>query len=182
MSAPMIRSTTVIAVKRDAHTAMAGDGQVTMGDAIVKSSTQKVRKIYNDSILIGFAGATADALTLLQHFENKLHTYSGDMPRAAVELAKEWRTEKMLRRLEALMLCANTSQILLVSGTGDVIEPDDGIVAIGSGGNFATAAALALKEHSSFDAAKIATVSLQIAARICVYTNSHVTMEEIHGE
>lgn len=177
----MIRSTTVVAVKRASDIAMAGDGQVTMGNAIVKSTTQKVRKIHNGSILVGFAGATADALTLLQHFESHLNRYSGDMTRAAVELAKEWRTEKMLRRLEALMICANAESILLLSGTGDVIEPDDNIVAIGSGGNFATAAALALKEHSELSAAEIAYKSLEIAAKICVYTNTHITMEELHG-
>lgn len=177
----MIRSTTVIAVKRGNEIAMAGDGQVTMGNAIVKSSTQKVRKIHNGRILVGFAGATADALTLLQYFENNLNRYSGDMTRAAVELAKEWRTEKMLRRLEALMICANTESILLLSGTGDVIEPDDDIVAVGSGGNFATAAALALKEHSELVAAEIARKSLEIAAKICIYTNAHITMEELHG-
>lgn len=176
----MIRSTTVIAVKRGGTVAMAGDGQVTMGDAIVKSSTQKVRKIYNGKILVGFAGATADALTLLQHFEDHLNRYSGDMTRAAVELAKEWRTEKMLRRLEALMICADHTHLLLVSGTGDVIEPDDDIVAIGSGGNFATAAALALKEHSELNATEIATTALQIAAKICVYTNAHITLEELN--
>lgn len=176
----MIRSTTVIAVKRGGTVAMAGDGQVTMGDAIVKSSTQKVRKIYNGKILVGFAGATADALTLLQHFEDHLNRYSGDMTRAAVELAKEWRTEKMLRRLEALMICADQTHLLLVSGTGDVIEPDDDIVAIGSGGNFATAAALALKEHSELNATEIATTALQIAAKICVYTNDHITLEELN--
>ena len=176
------RSTTVIVVKRGKHIAMAGDGQVTMGETVVKASTHKVRKIYHENILVGFAGATADALTLLQYFENNLNKYSGDMPRAAVELAKEWRTEKILRRLEALMVCADRSNILLLSGTGDVIEPDDDVIAIGSGGNFANAAALALKDNTKLSAADIAVKSLQIAAKICIYTNNHITMEELHEE
>ena len=177
----IIRSTTVLAVKIKDSIAMAGDGQVTMGNSIVKSSTEKVRKIYHGNVLVGFAGATADALTLLQHFENNLNKYSGDMPRAAVELAKEWRTEKVLRRLEALMICANKEKILLLSGSGDVIEPDDGIVAVGSGGDYARSAALALKQHTAISAPEIARTALEIAAKICVYTNSSITLEELNA-
>lgn len=174
-----MRSTTVIAVRRDNRIALAGDGQVTLGDAILKEHAQKVRRIYNDKILVGFAGATADALTLFERFEAKLNQFSGDLTRSAVELAKEWRTERSLRRLEALMLCADVSKILLLSGNGDVIEPDEGVLAIGSGGNYAYAAALSLLTHTKLSAVAIVTEAMKIAARICVYTNQNIIVEEI---
>ncbi len=174
-----IRSTTIIAVRRDGKVAMAGDGQVTMGATVMKSNARKVRTIYDGRILTGFAGATADAFTLLEHFEAKVKEYSGDITRASVELAKDWRTDKMLRRLEALLLVANKDKILLLSGTGDVIEPAEDAIAIGSGGPYAYAAALAFLDSSSLSAAEIAKRSLNIAGGICIYTNDRVMVEEL---
>lgn len=173
------RSTTVLAVMKDGRVAMAGDGQVTMGDTVMKGNARKVRKIYDGRILVGFAGATADAFTLFDRFEAKIKEYAGDLTRAAVELAKEWRTDRMLRRLEALLLVANASQLLLISGNGDVIEPEQGVIAIGSGGNYAQAAALAYLDASDLDAVDIAKRALAIAGQICIYTNQSVVVEEL---
>ncbi len=175
----MIRSTTIISVRQNGQVAMAGDGQVTLGATVLKHNTRKVRKIYNNKILTGFAGATADAFTLFEKFEAKLEQYNGNLTRAAVELAKDWRTDRILRRLEALLAVADKDHSLIISGTGDVIEPENGIVAIGSGGPFAQAAATALKTHSTLDARGIVTESMKIAADICIYTNSEIIIEEI---
>jgi ATP-dependent HslUV protease subunit HslV len=159
---------------------MAGDGQVSLGDTVVKQSARKVRRLgKNRSILAGFAGSTADALTLLEKFEQMLEKYSNNLVRAAVELAKEWRTDRMLRRLEALLIVADLEKTLLLSGTGDVVEPDDGIIAIGSGGNYALAAARALLQHTALDAAEVARIAMSIAADICVYTNKDLVVEEL---
>lgn len=174
-----IRSTTVIAVKKDGKMAMAGDGQVTMGNTVMKGNARKVRRMYDGKVLTGFAGATADAFNLFDKFEMKLKEYSGDITRAAVELAKIWRTDKALRQLEALLLVANEEKILLISGTGDVIEPENDVLAIGSGGNYAYAAALAYLESSELTAREIAEKSLKIAGDICIYTNGNVIVEEI---
>ena len=174
-----MKSTTIIAVRINGEVAIAGDGQVTLNDSVMKEQARKVRRIYNERILVGFAGATADALTLFERFGNKLNQHSGDMTRSAVELAKEWRTDRALRRLEAYLLCANQQQILLISGTGDVIEPDEGVLAIGSGGNYAYAAALALMEHNKLSASEVALKAMRIAARICIYTNDNIVLEEI---
>lgn len=171
--------TTVIAVKKNGHTAMAADGQVSFGNTILKSNASKVRRIYQGKVLAGFAGATADAFALLEKFEGKLNTYGGNLLRASVELAKDWRTDKYLRRLEALMVVADKEYLLLLTGNGDVVEPEDGLIAIGSGGNYALAAARALLRHTSFSAREIAVESLKIAAEICVFTNSHISIEEI---
>ncbi len=179
MSLPKVRSTTVIAVKKDGHVAMAGDGQVTMGETVMKGNARKVRRIYNGKVLTGFAGATADAFNLFDKFEAKLGEYNGDITRAAVELAKMWRTDKALRNLEALLLVANQEKILLISGNGDVIEPENDILAIGSGGNYAYAAALAYTEATDLSAREIAEKSLKIAGNICIYTNGHITVEEL---
>ncbi len=171
--------TTVIAVKKDMQVAMAGDGQVTMGNTVMKGNARKIRKIYDGKILVGFAGATADAFTLFERFEGKIKEYSGDITRGAVELAKEWRTDRMLRRLEALLLVADKDRIYLISGTGDIIEPEEGIIAIGSGGNYAYAAAIAFMQAADMSAREIAEKSLEIAGRICIYTNSEIMVEEI---
>ena len=179
MSLPKFRSTTVIAVKKDGKVAMAGDGQVTMGETVMKGNARKVRRIYDGKVLTGFAGATADAFNLFDKFEAKLKEYNGDITRAAVELAKIWRTDKALRNLEALLLVANADKILLISGTGDVIEPESDILAIGSGGNYAYAAALAYMESSTLSAKEIAEKSLKIAGNICIYTNGNITVEEL---
>lgn len=176
---PKIRSTTVIAVKKDGKVAMAGDGQVTMGETVMKGNARKVRKIYNGKVLTGFAGATADAFTLFDKFEAKLNEYNGDITRSAVELAKQWRTDRSLSKLEALLLVANNEKILLISGSGDVIEPETNALAIGSGGNYAYAAALAYSECSNFSAKEIAEKSLHIAGNICIYTNGNVIVEEL---
>lgn len=173
------RSTTVIAVRKNGKIAMAGDGQVTMGETIMKPNAKKVRTIYDGKILTGFAGATADAFTLLEKFEIRVKEYSGDLVRAAVELAKDWRTDKMLRNLQALLLVADKDKTLLISGTGDVIEPADDVLAIGSGGNFAYASALAYMENPELTAREIAVKSLEIAGRICIYTNDSITVEEL---
>jgi ATP-dependent HslUV protease subunit HslV len=176
---PRIRSTTVIAVKKDGKVAMAGDGQVTMGETVMKGNARKVRRIYDGKVLTGFAGATADAFTLFDKFEEKLKEFNGDLTRAAVELAKLWRTDRTMGKLEALLLVANKDTILLISGTGDVVEPENDILAIGSGGNYAYAAALAYMESSDLSAREIAERSLKIAGNICIYTNGHITSEEL---
>ena len=179
MSKQRIRSTTVIAVRINGKVAMAGDGQVTMGETVMKGNARKVRRIYDGKVLTGFAGATADAFNLFDKFEAKLQEYNGDITRAAVELAKMWRTDKALRNLEALLLVANKEKILLISGNGDVIEPESDVLAIGSGGNYAYAAALAYMESSELSAREIAEKSLKIAGNICIYTNGHITAEEL---
>jgi ATP-dependent HslUV protease subunit HslV len=174
-----IRSTTVICVRRDSKVVMAGDGQVTLGNEVLKASAHKVRRLYNDKILAGFAGSTADAFALFSRFESKLEQFNGQLPRAVVELAKEWRTDRVLRHLEALLLVADQANTYLVSGNGDVIEPDEGVVAIGSGGPFATAAATALLRNTKMGAKAIAEQAMDIAAKICIYTNDHITYEEL---
>jgi ATP-dependent HslUV protease subunit HslV len=179
MKVDRIRSTTVIAVRRDGKVAMAGDGQVTMGETVMKPNARKVRTIYDGRILTGFAGATADAFTLLEKFEAKVKEFAGDLTRAAVELAKDWRTDKALRNLQALLLVADAEKTLLISGTGDVIEPAEDVLAIGSGGNYAYAAALAYLESTDHSAADIARKSLEIAGKICIYTNDHIMVEEL---
>jgi ATP-dependent HslUV protease subunit HslV len=171
-----IRSTTVLAVVRDGTIAMASDGQVTVGEAVMKQTAQKTRKAAKHDVLIGFAGGAADALALTERLESKLDEYSGNVRRAAVELAKSWRTDRALRRLEALLLIGNSECVLVVSGNGDVIEPDDGIVAVGSGGNFALAAARALADHTQLSGAEIAEEALRYAARICIYTNDNISV------
>ena len=173
------RGTTIIAVRKDGKLAMAGDGQVTMGNTIMKGNAKKVRKIFGGKIVVGFAGATADAFTLFEKFENKIKEYGGDLTRAAVELAKDWRTDRILRKLEALLLVADKKKIFLISGTGDVIEPEEGIIAIGSGGNYAYAAARAYMESGNLSAREIAEKSLNIASDICIYTNKEILVEEI---
>ncbi|MBQ5472588.1 MAG: ATP-dependent protease subunit HslV [Treponema sp.] len=174
-----IRSTTVIAVKKDGHVAMAGDGQVTAGNTIMKGNAHKVRKIYGGKIITGFAGSVADAFTLFDKFEEKIKEYNGDLQRAAVELAKLWRTERSFQKLEALLLVADQNRILLISGDGNVIEPENDVLAIGSGGNYAYAAALAYLESSNYSAREIAEKALKIAGDICIYTNNNITVEEL---
>lgn len=174
-----IRSTTVVAVRRNGKVAMAGDGQVTAGNTVVKGNARKVRKIYNGKVLTGFAGSVADAFTLFDKFEEKLKEYNGDLLRSAVELAKMWRTEKMYQKLEAMLLVADSDKILLISGDGNVIEPENDVCAIGSGGNYAYAAALAYLESSDMSAREIAEKSLGIAGKICIYTNNTITLEEV---
>lgn len=173
------RSTTILVIKKDGKTVMAGDGQVTAGNTIVKGNARKVRKIYEDKVLTGFAGSVADAFTLLERFETKVKEYNGDITRAAVELAKAWRTDKALSKLEATLLVADKNKILEISGDGNVLEPENDCVAIGSGGNYAYSAALAYLDCSNFDARTIAEKSLKIAGDICVYTNHNVMIEEI---
>lgn len=174
---PRIRSTTIIAVRRNGMAAMAGDGQVTLEHTVVKSGARKVRRVYHDRVLCGFAGSTADSLALLERFEAKLEEHSGNLARACVELAKQWRTDRMLRRLEALMLVADADHIFLLSGNGDVIEPDEPVASVGSGGGFALASARVLLKHTHLDAETIARESLLAAASICVFTNEHLTVE-----
>ena len=176
---PTFHGTTILAVRRNGKTAIAGDGQVTVGATVMKHNAKKVRKLYNDKVLAGFAGATADAFTLFEQFEAKLEQYHGNLTRAAVELAKDWRTDRVLRRLEALMIIADTERSFILSGSGDVIEPEHGISAIGSGGPYAFAAARALVDHTTFDARRIVEESLKIAADICIYTNKEITIEEL---
>ncbi len=171
--------TTILAVRRNGRVAMAGDGQVTLSNTVMKGNARKVRKIYEDRVIVGFAGATADAFTLFERFEAKIKEYSGDLTRGAVELAKDWRTDRMLRRLEALLLVADRERTFLLSGTGDVIEPEEGAIAIGSGGSYAYAAALAFLQSSELSAREIAERSLAIAAGICIYTNDRITVEEL---
>ena len=174
-----IRSTTVILVRRDEGVALAGDGQVTLGDTIMKSGARKVRRLYNDKILAGFAGASADAFSLLTRFEGKLEQYHGNLERSAIELSKEWRTDKILRHLEALLIVADARSSFLLSGNGDVIAPDGGVLAIGSGGAYALAAARALLENTNLRAREIAEAALRIAGEICIYTNQNIVIEEI---
>ncbi len=174
-----MEATTVIAVQKDGEVALAGDGQVTMEHTVMKHGAKKIRRIHEEEVLAGFAGSAADAFTLFEKFEGKLEEFHGNLKRAAVELAKEWRTDKMLRKLEALLIVADEDSLLVVSGTGDVIEPDEGITAIGSGGSYAQAAAQALVDVSDLSAAEIATKSLEIASDICIYTNDQITVEEI---
>jgi len=175
----LIRSTTVLCVRRDGKVVMAGDGQVTLGDNVIKHTARKIRRLYQDKILAGFAGSTADAFSLFARFESKLEQYHGNLGRAAVELAKDWRTDKMLRQLEALLLVADQTQTFLISGQGDVIEPDTGIAAIGSGGSYATSAATALMEHTQLPAREIAEEAMKIAGKVCIYTNDRITIEEL---
>ncbi len=174
-----IRSTTILAVRRDDKVVIAGDGQVTMGDTIMKSGARKVRRLYGDKVLAGFAGTSADAFALFQRFESKLEQFHGQLNRAAVELAKDWRTDKMMRNLEALLLVADTASTLLIGGNGDVIEPDDGIVSIGSGGPYALAAARALMRSTDLTARQIAEEAMKIAGEICIYSNSNLVIEEL---
>ncbi len=176
---PKIRSTTVIAVRRNGKVAMAGDGQVTLGNTVCKGNARKVRKIYNGKILTGFAGSVADAFTLLDKFEEQLKQDNGDLLRSAVDLAKLWRTERSLQKLEAMLLVADSSKILLISGDGNVIEPENDVMAIGSGGNYAYSAALAYLDTSDLSAKEIAERSLKIAGNICIYTNENITSEEL---
>src|SRR5438034_342005 len=169
-----IRSTTVICIRRDNKVVMAGDGQVTLGSEVLKTSAKKLRRLYNGTVLAGFAGSTADAFALFARFESKLEQFNGNLPRSVVELAKEWRTDRILRHLEALLLVADAKNTYLVSGNGDVIEPDEGIAAIGSGGPFATAAATALLRNTKMNAKQIAVQAMDIAGKICIYTNQNV--------
>ena len=174
-----MHSTTIICVRRDNKVALAGDGQVTLGDTVIKHNAKKIRRLYNEKILAGFAGSSADSFALFSRFEAKLEQYHGQLQRAAVELGKEWRTDKYLRHLEALLIVADESASLILSGGGDVIEPDDGVVAIGSGGPYATAAARALLRYTEMSAREIAAEAMKIAAEICIYTNSNLLIEEI---
>ena len=174
-----LRGTTVLLVRRNGETAIAADGQVTLGDSVIKARAAKLRRLYNDQVLVGFAGSTADAFSLMTRFESKLEEYGGKLRRASVELAREWRTDKILRHLEASLIVANEEECFLISGYGDVIEPDDGLIAIGSGGAYALSAARALMRCSELSASKIAQQSLEIAGEICIYTNHEITMETI---
>ncbi len=177
--APVPHGTTIIGIRRDGSTAVAGDGQVTLGATVMKSQARKVRRIYDDRIVVGFAGATADAFTLFDRLEVKVQEFRGNLVRAAVEMAKDWRTDRYLRHLEALLVAADAEHLLILSGNGDVIEPDDGIAAIGSGGPYALAAARALLAHTTLDAPAIARESLVTAAGICIYTNGNITLETV---
>ncbi len=174
-----IRSTTVICIRKDGRVAMAGDGQVTMGETVVKQGAKKIRRLYNNQILAGFAGSTADAFALFSRFESKLEEFRGNLARSAIELAKEWRTDRALRHLQALLVIADKEKTFLLSGNGDLIEPDDGIVAIGSGGPFALAAARALLNHSALSAREIASEAMNIAGNICIFTNLSIAVEEL---
>lgn len=174
-----IRSTTVLCVRRDGKVVMAGDGQVTLGSEVLKSTARKVRRLYNDKILAGFAGSTADAFALFSRFETKLEQFNGNISRAVVELAKDWRTDRALRHLEALLLVSDTKVTYIVSGNGDVIEPDEGVAAIGSGGAYALSAATALMHHTKLSARQLAEEAMRIAGKVCIYTNDNVTYEEL---
>lgn len=174
-----LHGTTILAVRRGDKVAIAGDGQVTLGDTIIKHKAKKVRRIYNDRIIVGFAGATADALNLSERLEAKLERYNGNLTRSAVELARDWRTDKYLRRLEAVMIAADEKNMFVISGNGDVIEPDEGLIGIGSGGAGAQAAAVALIKHTDMDAAGIVQEAMKIISPICVYTNDNITIEEL---
>jgi ATP-dependent HslUV protease subunit HslV len=175
----MIHSTTVLAIRHRGRTVMASDGQVTFGDTVVKESARKIRRLYNDKILAGFAGSAADSFALFSRFEAKLEQYRGNLERSAVELAKDWRTDRLLRRLEAMLVVMDNRATYLLSGNGDLIEPDDGIIAIGSGGAYALAAAKALAKHTELEADKIAEESMLIASRICIYSNDRITIEAL---
>ncbi len=175
----MVHATTILAVRHRDHTVLAGDGQVTLGNTVLKQGARKIRRLYNQTILAGFAGSAADSFALFSRFESKLEQYRGNLERSAVELARDWRTDRLLRRLEAMMIVADQKSIFVLSGTGDLIEPDDAIVAVGSGGSFAMAAARALVRHSALSARQIAEESMRIAADICIYTNPNLTIEEL---
>jgi ATP-dependent HslUV protease subunit HslV len=175
----MFKGTTILAIKHKGETAIAGDGQISIGNTIMKNNTVKIRKLYDDKVLTGFAGASADAITLFERFEEKINEFHGNLPKAVISLAKEWRTDKILRKLEAILIVANTEKIFIVSGTGDIIEPDDNIAAIGSGGPYALAAAKALVNYSKLSAYEIALESLKIAASICIYTNDKIVVEKL---
>jgi len=174
-----MHATTILAVRHQDRTVLAGDGQVTFGNTVLKQGARKIRRLYNESILAGFAGSAADSFALFSRFESKLEQYRGNLERSAVELARDWRTDRLLRRLEAMLIVADKQSTFLLSGTGDLIEPDDGIVAVGSGGPFALAAARALVKHSQLDARQIAEEAMKIAADICIYTNTNITVEEL---
>ena len=174
-----MRATTILAVRHGERTVLAGDGQVTFGDTVLKQGARKIRRLHNDSILAGFAGSAADSFALFSRFDAKLEQYRGNLERSAVELARDWRTDRILRRLEAMLIVADRKSMFLLSGTGDLIQPDDGVVAVGSGGPFALAAARALLQHSTLDARQIAEAAMRIAADICIYTNTHLTIEEL---
>jgi len=176
---PLIRATTIICVRRGEQVAMAGDGQVTVGTTVMKHGASKVRRLYHDKIIAGFAGSAADAFALFSRFEAKLEEYRGNMERSVVELAKDWRMDKYLRQLQAFLIVANNERAYLISGTGDLIQPDDGILAIGSGGSYALAAARAMMKHTELTAAEIAEEALRIAASICIYTNDNITVEKL---
>lgn len=178
-TSPIIRSTTVLLVRRDGKAAMAGDGQVTLGETVIKSSARKVRRLLNGKIVAGFAGSTADAFSLLARFETKLEQFQGQLERAAIELSKDWRTDKYLRNLEALLIVADEKDAFMISGKGDVIASDDGLLAVGSGSMYALAAARAMMRHTELNAAQIAEEALRIAGEICIYTNSEIIVEEI---
>jgi len=175
----VIHATTILGVRHQGRTVLAGDGQVTLGNTVMKQGARKIRRLYNDSVLAGFAGSAADSFALFSRFEAKLEQYRGNIERSAVELARDWRTDRLLRRLEAMLIVADKKSTFLLSGTGDLIEPDDGIVAVGSGGPFALAAARALSRHSTLDARQIAEEAMKIAADICIYTNGSLTIEEL---
>jgi ATP-dependent HslUV protease subunit HslV len=175
----MFHSTTILAVRHQDHAVLAGDGQVTLGDTVVKQGARKIRRLYNDKVLAGFAGSAADSFALFARFEAKLEQYRGNIERSAVELAKDWRTDRVLRRLEAMLIVMDHQSTFLLSGNGDLIEPDDGIVGIGSGGGYAVAAARALARHTTLDARAIAESAMTVAAGICIYTNSNLTIEEL---
>lgn len=175
----MFKGTTILCVRRDGKVAIAGDGQVTMGNTVLKHNAKKVRTMYDNKIIAGFSGATADAFTLFERFEAKIESYRGNIKRAAVELAKDWRTDKILRRLEALLIIADKEHTFIISGTGDVIEPEDGVAAIGSGGPYAQASAKGLFENTSLSAREIVEKSMRIASNICIYTNENITIEEL---
>lgn len=179
MAQPAIHATTILSVRRDDRVVVGGDGQASMGDTVMKGNVRKVRRLYKDKVLSGFAGGTADAFTLFERFESKLEKHQGHLVRSAVELAKDWRTDRMLRRLEALLVVADAEASLIITGNGDVIEPEEGIMAIGSGGSYAKAAARALLHNTELDARSIVEKSLAIAADICVYTNHNLTIEEL---
>ena len=177
----MFHSTTILAVRHHDRAVLAGDGQVTLGDTVVKRGARKIRRLYNDNILAGFAGSAADSFALFSRFEAKLEQYRGNLERSSVELARDWRTERALRRLEAMMIVLDRKSTFLLSGNGDLIEPDDGIIAIGSGGGYALAAARALAQHTTLDARQIAEIAMAVAADVCIYTNSNITIEELSG-
>ncbi len=174
-----MKSTTVLAVQKGGQVVLVGDGQVTLGDTVLKGTARKVRRLYGDRVLAGFAGSTADAFALFERFEKKLKDYSGNLMRAAVELAKDWRTDKVLRQLQAMLLVADNENLLLISGTGDIVEPEEGIAAIGSGGPYAVAAARALARHTKLDAQELAKASMEVAAQLCIYTNDQFTVETL---
>jgi len=175
----LFKGTTILCIRRNGKVAIAGDGQITMGNTVLKHNAKKIRRMFGDKVIAGFSGATADALTLFEKFEGKLESYRGNITRAAVELAKDWRTDKILRRLEALLIVADAEHTFIISGTGDVIEPEDGVAAIGSGGPYAQASARALYENTSLSAREIVEQSMKITSDICIYTNKNITIEEL---